>query len=72
MTSRELRLIQDSLIKSIRQELKQPAINFDVLREMINGLEKLDDLRRKTWNEEKFGKYEEIVDTVFNANDIPF
>jgi hypothetical protein len=82
LTSKELELIQKTLKKSIRASLNRLNCDYDKIKELVEVIGKLDNLRRNTWNHEKFVTYEEIANEVFSeindkskelyVDDLPF
>ena len=72
LSSVELSTIQALINKAIKEHLSEPMIDFNTIRELVETMEKVDSERRETWNDEKFGTYDEISRQVFDRDDIPF
>ncbi len=83
LTSQDLQLTQDIIRKALKKMLDQPDWDFDKAKELLYLMSKIDILRRQTWNDEKFGVYEEIADEAmkeftvnndneFSSDNIPF
>jgi hypothetical protein len=73
LTSEELADIQAVLTKKIIKELKKPMTDFELVArlELVTG--KIDEERRKVWNDEHFGVYKKIADQLLpDQDDIPF
>jgi hypothetical protein len=71
LTSEELDMIQAILTKKMIKELKKPMTDFDLVAKLSLVTGKIDEERRKVWNDEKFGAYENLA-KEFSPDDIPF
>ena len=72
MTSKELKTTQETLESIIVSEINDPMTDYKKVNLLLKTVKEVDKLRRETWNNEKFGVYEQIVDEAFNSDDIPF
>lgn len=70
--SEELYKIQSSIVNDCKNCLSNSTIDFHSLNDLIFILKKVDNTRRETWHQEKFGPYEKIADKIFSSDDIPF
>ena len=70
MTSEELRTTQNVIQEIIKNEIDKPLKDFTKIKRYLKLLDEIDNLRRKTWNDEKFGKYDNLVQIC--EDDIPF
>jgi hypothetical protein len=67
MVSDDLAKAQEVIETILTNELKLPLKNFTLIKKYLAVLQDIDNKRRLSWNEEKFGVYEEL-----DTDDIPF
>jgi len=72
ITSKELEMAQKSIERLIKKEIDSPMSNYDEIDNLLKTLKLVDNLRRETWNKEKFGAYDDMAKEAFCADDIPF
>tara|TARA_R110000782_G_scaffold41860_2_gene95636 strand:- start:647 stop:877 length:231 start_codon:yes stop_codon:yes gene_type:complete len=74
ITSEKLQETQDVLQELAKNEIGAPMTNYIKLNRLLKVIQNIDDLRRETWSDEKFGPYEELADNLvrINSDDIPF
>jgi len=69
ITSDNLKTIQTLLEATIASEFtNNPMTDYNAVNFLSEITEKIDNFRRKTWHDEKFGDYEKL----FCSDDIPF
>lgn len=64
LTTDQLMTIQKSLIYEMRKKLKEPMCDYELISKLALLTDKIDSHRRKQWNDEKFGPYEEMADDM--------
>ena len=72
MNSNDLKITQTTLEQIVKTEIDSPMTNYTKVKRLMQIIKEVDALRRETWHDEKFGKYDNIVDASFTADDIPF
>lgn len=77
LTSEELQEAQNVLELLVKNEVDFALTNYSKVNNLLKVIKDVDKLRRKTWNDEKFGASEMIVDETLkvlniNSDDIPF
>lgn len=77
MNSKDLQTTQKTLEELAKFEIDQAMTDYTKVNRLLKVIKEVDQIRRKTWNEEKFGVYDEIADNVTSLNnfcedDIPF
>lgn len=71
LTSEELGMVQTVLTKKIVTELKKPMTDFDLVVKLSLVTGKIDEERRKVWNDEHFSFHQGLA-KEFAPDDIPF
>jgi len=73
MTSEDLKTTQRVIEQIIKSEIDEPMKDFSKIKRYLKFLDEIDNKRRETWNNEKFGSYEEFTDNLIDiCDDIPF
>lgn len=75
MNSKRLEEAQEVIEILLVDEIKEPMKKWALINKYISVLKDIDTKRRKAWNKEKFGVYEEIANDMesdFSMDEIPF
>ena len=76
ISSKDLQVTQTTLETMLKNEIDNPMTNYAKVNRLTKLIKEVDTLRRETWNNEKFGQYDNIADMYisndFNSDDIPF
>lgn len=73
ITSTVLANTQNTLEQIVKNYIDDPMTPYKNLAKFLSIIKDVDKMRRKAWNEEKFGDSDKLAEAVFpSTDDIPF